>query len=92
MGSAWVSSTASSPRLRRSLASISRLAWLDWPASPRCRGDDRVLGRGGDDRSSADRWVLVDAHQLDAALGQHGVGVLIPGQAVQAGIETDPGA
>ncbi len=36
--------------------------------------------------------VLLHAHQLDATLGQHRLGIVIPGQAVQAGVEADPGA
>ena len=54
--------------------------------------DDRALGRSGTIAPVQIDGVLVDAHQLDAVIGQYGVGVLIPGQAVQAGIETDPGA
>ena len=36
--------------------------------------------------------VLLDTDQLDAAIGQHGFGVVVPAQAVHAGIEGNPGA
>ncbi|MNC01705.1 hypothetical protein D3C75_490600 [compost metagenome] len=54
--------------------------------------DDRGLGRGGAIAPVQIDGVLFDPNQRYAALGQYWLGALVPGEAVQAGIEADPGA